>query len=155
MNNRSAPPGAVVPTLIYDDVGAALTWLCGAFGFAERLRAAGADGVVGHAQVSTGDGAVMLGVSRAEAGSASTGRVEFRPPRLNEVSHSVTVRVEDVDAHHERARAFGARIISPPATYPFGERQYTAEDPQGHRWSFTQSVADIAPGAWGATAAGL
>jgi uncharacterized glyoxalase superfamily protein PhnB len=55
----------------------------------------------------------------------------------------------------ERARAFGARIISPPATYPFGERQYTAEDTEGHRWSFTQSVADIAPGAWGATAAGL
>jgi uncharacterized glyoxalase superfamily protein PhnB len=152
MNNRSAPPGAVVPTLIYDDVGAALEWLCEAFGFTERLRA-GSGGVVGHAQVLAGGGAVMLGASRAEAGPAPEGRVDFRPPRLNEVSHSITVRVEDVDAHHERAKRFGARIISPPTTYPFGERQYTAEDPEGHRWSFTQSVADVPPTAWGAVSA--
>jgi uncharacterized glyoxalase superfamily protein PhnB len=34
-------------------------------------------------------------------------------------------------------------------TYPFGERQYTVDDPGGHRWTFTQSVADVAPEEWG------
>jgi uncharacterized glyoxalase superfamily protein PhnB len=60
------------------------------------------------------------------------------------------VRVPDVDAHYDCASAFGAMTFGPPTTYRFGERQYTAEDLAGHRWSFTQSVADIAPEDWGA-----
>ena len=66
-------------------------------------------------------------------------------------SHSVLVRIEDADAHHERAAAAGATILSPPADYPYGERQYTAEDPAGHRWTFSQSIADIDPADWGGT----
>jgi uncharacterized glyoxalase superfamily protein PhnB len=61
------------------------------------------------------------------------------------------VRVEDVHYHHEHARTHGARILRPPADYPYGERQYTAEDFAGHRWSFSQSIADIAPEDWGGT----
>ena len=59
------------------------------------------------------------------------------------------VRVEDVDEHHARAQAAGARVTGAPVTYPYGERQYAAEDPAGHRWIFTQSVADVHPGEWG------
>jgi uncharacterized glyoxalase superfamily protein PhnB len=59
------------------------------------------------------------------------------------------VRVEDVDRHHERARAHGARILRSPTDYPFGERQYTASDPGGHVWTFTQSIADVDPSDWG------
>ena len=66
--------------------------------------------------------------------------------------HSVTVRVEDADAHCERARANGARITQEPRTHPFGERQYNAEDLAGHSWTFSQSVADVAPEEWGGTA---
>ncbi len=61
------------------------------------------------------------------------------------------VRVEDVDRHHERARRQRVRILQPPETYPFGERQYTAEDLDGHRWSFSQTVADVTPEDWGGT----
>jgi hypothetical protein len=50
----------VVPVLIYSDVDKAIQWLCQAFGFMERLRAE-RDGVVSHAQLAVGDGAVMLG----------------------------------------------------------------------------------------------
>jgi uncharacterized glyoxalase superfamily protein PhnB len=65
------------------------------------------------------------------------------------------VRVDDVDEHHSRARAAGATITHPPTTYPFGERQYSAQDPCGHRWTFSQSVADVDPSEWGgALAAG-
>jgi uncharacterized glyoxalase superfamily protein PhnB len=59
--------------------------------------------------------------------------------------------VDDVDAHYERARASGAAIVDPPADKPFGERQYTAVDPEGHRWTFSQHIDDVLPETWGAT----
>jgi hypothetical protein len=40
--------------------------------------------------------------------------------------------------------------VSSPADYPYGERQYTAEDLAG-RWTFTQAIADLAPEGWGGT----
>jgi len=61
------------------------------------------------------------------------------------------VRVHDVHRHRERARQRGARILRPPADYPYGERQYTAEGLAGHCWTFSQSIADVAPEEWGGT----
>ena len=141
--NRSAPRATVVPILVYEDVGKAIDWLCDTFGFTERLRAGPPGGSVAHAQLDIVDGAVMLGRQGAE----------FRPPRPNEVNQYVTVHVDDVDKHFEHARQCGARIVKAPADMPFGERQYTAEDIGGHRWTFSQSVADVAPEKWGATLA--
>jgi uncharacterized glyoxalase superfamily protein PhnB len=138
--NRSAPTATVVPVLVYDDVEAAIDCLCGAFGFVERLRAPGPGGKVTHAQLSIGEGAVMLGLRNGP----------FRPPRPDEVNQYVAVHVEDVDAHYERAKRFGVRVVTPPTDMPFGERQYTAEDVGGHRWTFSQHVADVPPEAWGA-----
>jgi len=145
--NCSAPPGPVVPRLIYQDVGQAIHWLCGAFGFTERLRTPPEpDGTIHHAQLAVGQGSVIL-----------TGRsaVEVRPPNPNEYIESLSVPVEDVDGHFERARQFGARILGRPKTHPYGERQYSAQDLQGYHWTFSQSVADVNPGDWGATAADL
>jgi uncharacterized glyoxalase superfamily protein PhnB len=59
------------------------------------------------------------------------------------------VRVADVDAHYQQAKAFRAEIISPPTDYPYGERQYTVKDPGGHRWTFSQTIADVDPQTWG------
>lgn len=59
------------------------------------------------------------------------------------------VRIEDANLHHERARKRGVGILQPPADYPCGERQYTAEDLAGHRWTFSESIADVAPEEWG------
>lgn len=144
--NRSMPASNVVPVLVYEDVGEAVEWLCEAFGFTERLRAGD------HlAQLSLGEGAVMLTEQRVGQGFDSPDDAELRPPRRGEVSHSVMVRVEDADRHHERARQHGKRILQPPADHPFGERQYTAEDLAGHRWTFSQSIADVAPEEWGGT----
>jgi uncharacterized glyoxalase superfamily protein PhnB len=64
-------------------------------------------------------------------------------------THAVMVRVADVRAHHDRAKTAGARITNPPTDYPFGERQYSALDLAGHRWTFSESIADIDPGTWG------
>jgi len=60
------------------------------------------------------------------------------------------VYIADVDKPYEQSRQRGARILQPPMDMPFGERQYTVEDPWAHRWTFSQSIADIAPEAWGA-----
>ena len=59
------------------------------------------------------------------------------------------VRVNDIDRHYEHAKSSGAKIVSPPNDYPYGERQYTVEDPGGHRWTFSQTIADIDPKSWG------
>ena len=75
------------------------------------------------------------------------------PKRDEPHCHCVLVKVDDVDAHHDRARQHGARILGPPRDYPYGERQYSAEDLEGHRWTFTQAIADLAPEEWGGTSA--
>lgn len=138
--NRSAPKATVVPILVYEDVEKAADWLCATFGFKERLRAGRPGLSATHAQLAIAEGAVMLGRQGGE----------FRPPRPNEVNQYVTVHVENVDAHFEHAQRCGARILKPPTDMPFGERQYTVEDPWGHRWTFSQSIADVALEAWGA-----
>ena len=127
LSNRSMPRAAVIPVLAYPDVAEAVDWLCRTFGFTLRIR------IGDHrAQLNVGDdgGAVVV---TAPAGAKA----------------SVMVRVENVDAHHERCLQSGARIVEPPSTYPYGERQYTVEDPAGHQWKFSESVADIDPLDWG------
>jgi uncharacterized glyoxalase superfamily protein PhnB len=141
--NQSAPASPVVPIVIYTDVARAIDWLSGAFGFRERLRAAGRDGVVSHAQLSAGDGDLIVG----RAGGP------FTAPSVA-VHQYVLVDVENVDEHFAHAKAFGARIVQPPENMPFGARQYTASDLDGHWWTFSQNVADVEPHAWGAVVKG-
>ena len=142
VTNRSAPEATITPVLVYDDVASAVEWLCGAFGFRERLRFT-RDGIVSHAQLAYAEGSIMLG---RQGGN-------FQAPKNGSVSQYVLVSVENVDEHFGRARAHGARIIQPPSNMPFGERHYTVEDPAGHRWTFSQHIADVAPEEWGATSA--
>jgi uncharacterized glyoxalase superfamily protein PhnB len=137
MANRSMPPGTIIPELIYDDLEAAVAWLCMAFGFQERLR------IGGHrSQLVFGSGSIVV-VGRPAG--ASAGLVGPRPS----ADHSLMVRVDDVDAHYQWTQHYGAQIISPPADFPYGERQYTAEDLAGRRWTFSQSIADVDPLSWG------
>ena len=141
--NRSMPPGTVIPELGYGDVRAAADWLCKAVGYQARLR------IGDHrSQLVFGDGSVIVVASSGRQDPTTSAAA---PPDKagSQVAHGVMVRVADVDGHYERAKAAGARILSPPETYPYGERQYTAEDPGGHRWTFSQSVADVAPEEWG------
>ena len=137
--NRSMPPGDIIPEIAYMDVSEAAAWLCAAFGFTERLR------IGDHrAQLCFGDGSII-----AVGKPASQGGTRSAPLPGSEGGYSVMVRVADVNAHYERALRRGARIIQPPADYPYGERQYTAEDLAGHRWTFSQSIADVDPSEWG------
>jgi uncharacterized glyoxalase superfamily protein PhnB len=137
-SNRSIPNATVIPVLIYPDVRAAVDWLVAAFGFAERVWI----GENHRAQLSFGDGALIVGDVRHDR----------HAPREGEVTHSVMVRVEDVEAHCARAVEHGAVIIDPSTDHPYGERQYSASDPWGHQWTFSQTLADVAPDEWGGVA---
>jgi len=128
IENRSVPSASVIPVLAYDDPVEASDWLCRAFGFAVRLRIG-----THRVQLVLGDGAVVA----TDGGAAESQGL------------SVLVRVGDADGHHERASAAGARIVSAPTDYPYGERQYTAVDLGGHHWTFSQSIADVDPADWG------
>jgi len=135
--NRSIPRSTVIPVLIYPDVREAVDWLGRAFGFVERVRI----GENHRAQLSFGEGAVIVGDVRNER----------RPPRPGEVTHSVMVRVDDVHAHCRRAREHGAHILMEATDFEYGERQYAVEDPAGHQWTFSETLADVAPEEWGGT----
>ena len=128
--NRSMPPGAIIPELAYEDVDAAAAWLCTTFGLSERLR------IGNHRRQLVYQGESIIATGGGEDAVAGAG-------------HSVMVRVADVDAHYARAKASGAKILGAPETYFYGERQYSVEDIDGHIWTFSQSVADVAPEEWG------
>ena len=127
--NRSIPDAAIIPELAYADVGEAVAFLSLAFGFIERLR------IFDHrAQMTFAGGAVVV----MDGGGA------MRPS-----GHRVMVRVPNAREIHDRAKAAGAKILSEPADQPFGERQFSVEDPGGHVWVFTETIADVDPASWG------
>jgi len=128
MMNRSIPPSDVIPVLVYGDLREAVEWLCRSFGFTERLR------IFDHrVQLNVGSGHLVVSDGGPVVSSG----------------HSIMVRVENIDGHCKRATDCGARIVNSPTDYPYGERQYTAEDLGGHRWIFSESIADVDPAEWG------
>ena len=126
----------ITPYLLYEDVAGALNWLAKAFGFRERMRLAGPDGKITHAEMELADGVIMMGCPG----------LDYRnPKRLGHVTQHLYVYVDDVDKHFEHARRAGARIVEEPKDQFYGDRRYGAEDPEGHRWYFAQHVRDVAP----------
>ncbi len=143
---------SVYPHLSYRDPGAAIGFLTDAFGLRERVRMAREDGSVIVAKLETpGGGLVMVGTPSPEWMRERAPR--FRqpdPPAWPYLTHSVSVVVDDVVAHHQRAAARSATILMAPADQPWGLRTYVALDPEGHQWEFCQVLATLAPGVWGA-----
>ena len=137
--NRTTGSASIVPELVYSNVEAAIDWLCDAFGFTELWRAGGH-----RARLAFGNGVVIVADH-----DPNYGRAVPEPGTVR--SFAVMVKVDNVDAHHDHARAHGAQILRPPTDHPYGERQYSAMDIAGHCWTFTQAIADLAPEDWGGT----
>lgn len=144
---RPTPSGwpRVAPSVFYDDAPTAIDFLTRAFGFEVRLRCDGEEGRVDHAELTYGDGLVMLATGGALDGRPG-GELLRSPRTLGGVNtQSLCVFVDDVDAHCETARAAGAQIETEPFTQDYGEdywadRSYLALDPEGHRWWFLQRM---------------
>jgi uncharacterized glyoxalase superfamily protein PhnB len=107
----------IFPSLRFADADTALEWLSRAFGFGQRAVHRDEQGVIRHAEMSFGAGTVMFG----EGDPSSQG---------------IYVSVEDADAHYERAKAAGAEITREIEDTPYGSREYSARDLEGHTWSF-------------------
>jgi uncharacterized glyoxalase superfamily protein PhnB len=124
-----ATTGTISPYLYYEDGLGALDFLARAFGFEERERHVDEDGTLRHGEMRFGDSVVML---------ASV--PEATPKARGGATAGLYVRVDDVDAHCERARAAGATIGAEPEDKPYGDRMYEAIDPSGHTWWFAHPV---------------
>jgi len=124
----------ITPYLLYQDVAGAIGWLTTAFGFQESMRIPGPDGKIAHAEMRKADGLIMMGCPGPEYRN---------PERLGHVTQHLYVYVDDVDAHFERARMAGAKIVEEPKDQFYGDRRYGAEDPEGHCWYFAQHVRDV------------
>ena len=141
IENRSVPPDTVLPHVTYQDLASAIVWLSKTFGFREHYRYGEP---LSGTQVHLGNAWIML--KQAGTGCAS-------PAKLGYGTQSLTVFVEDVEGHFQRAKAAGARILEEPHETVYGEFQYAAEDLDGHHWLFSRHARDLSPEEWGATVA--
>ncbi len=129
-------PQRIVPLLIYEDIAAVQAFLVRAFGFEAGILERDGEGRVVHGEVSIRGSAIWMHRATAEHGLSS-------PRSVAAVSSGVVVLVDDVDDHYRRARAAGAVIEREPADQPYGQREYSARDPEGGRWYFATRTAPV------------
>lgn len=139
--NRSVPADIILPHVYYQNLAKAIEWLSAAFGFREHYRYG--DPISG-AQLSLGAAWIMVAEARPGNGS---------PAQLGYATQSLTIFVENLDAHFARADVAGARIVEEIHETIYGERQYAALDLEDHHWLFSHHARDVSPEEWGATIA--
>lgn len=128
---------AFIPSIVYKDNRAALTWLQGAFAFEPSEVLTDSNDNIVHAEMTFADGVIMVGSEFAgwakspqSVGGSNTQRVHVR-------------LAGGIDEHCEHARRHGAKITMEPATQFYGDRTYMAVDLEGHHWTFAQAVEEI------------
>lgn len=123
---------SVIPILRYADAASAIDWLCRAFGFERHVVDQAEDGTIGHAQLTYGNGMVMVGTARDDA----WGKLQKTVKATGVATGAICVVVPDADAHHARAVAAGARVVMELEDHDYGGRGYTCLDPEGNVWNF-------------------
>ncbi len=151
-NNPPDNRPRIIPMMAYEDVAGALDWLAEAFGFRERMRFEEPDGWITHAEMEMGDGVIMLANPTPDYQSPRRHREACEPARtwsrVPYVIDGLLVYVDDVDKHFDRARDVGATILSEPKDQTYGDRNYRAEDLEGHRWMFAQHIREVPKEEW-------
>jgi uncharacterized glyoxalase superfamily protein PhnB len=141
--NKAPPAGwpRISTSLAYQDAAQAIDWLCRAFGFAVRIKVMADDGTVVHSELTFGDGVIMVAGERSGPGMLA------RSPKSvgGAYTQGLFIYVDDVEAHHERACAAGAKITRELAVSDYGaehwaDRGYAVSDPEGHIWHFAQRL---------------
>ena len=122
----------VIPGHRYRNAPAAIEWLCNVFGFERHVVYEGEDGSIAHAQLTLGNGMIMLGSAKDD----EYGRRFKSPDELNGMeTRSAYIVVPDADAAYARVEAAGANIIRPLQNTEYGSREFAVRDPEGHSWS--------------------
>ncbi|MGH7233613.1 MAG: VOC family protein [Nitrospiraceae bacterium] len=132
-DNAKNTISTVIPAMRYHDAPAAIEWLCRAFGFERHLVVSGEKNTIAHAQLTFGNGMIMLGSAKDD----EFGRL-VKPPRdLGGMgTQSPYIIVDDADKHYARAVAAGAKIVLEIKDEDYGGRGYSCRDPEGHLWNF-------------------
>jgi uncharacterized glyoxalase superfamily protein PhnB len=134
-NLAKSTRSSVIPVLRYRDASAAIEWLCEAFGFEKNLVVPNEDATIAHAQLSFGNGMIMLG--SVPKNETEFGRLMKQPDEIGGAeTQSAYVVVEDADAAYARAKAAGARIVIEIKDEDYGGRGFSCYDLEGHLWSF-------------------
>ncbi len=131
------PTTRIFPFLRYEDAPAAFEWLARAFGFEKQMLVPGPDGTIAHAQLRYGGSLIMIGSARDDVMHLKS------PAEVGGATQGIYVHVDDVDAHHDRAKAAGAEIIMELEDTDYGAREYMARDLEGHLWSFGTYAPDV------------
>jgi uncharacterized glyoxalase superfamily protein PhnB len=125
-------PSTIIPGHRYRNAPAAIEWLEKVFGFERKAVFEGENGVILHAELTLGNGMIMLGSGKDD----EAGRNFKSPVELGGVETcSLYLVVPDADAAHARAVAAGANVTTPLHDTPYGSRDFTVKDPEGHSWS--------------------
>jgi PhnB protein len=128
----------ITPYLIVDNANAAIEFYSSVLGASERVRMAGPDGKVGHAELNIGDSVIMLADEHLDMGVRGPRTVGGTPVTLH-------VYVEDVEDVFARALKAGASALRPLENKFYGDRSGQFEDPFGHRWDVASHVEDVPP----------
>ena len=123
----------IIPTLRYRDARSAINWLCNAFGFEEHLVVPGDGGRIEHAQLTFGNGMIMLGSARDD----EFGKLQAPPGSPDAVvCQSPYIIVPAIEQHYRNAVEAGARVVMPLTAEDYGGKNYSCRDPEGYLWSF-------------------
>jgi uncharacterized glyoxalase superfamily protein PhnB len=125
----------VIPCLSYRDAPAAIAWLCTVFGFEKQLVVPGDNNIIAHAQLSFGNGTVMLG-SANRPGSEFDKLIKQPDDIAGAQTQTIYVVVPDADAVYARVRRAEAEIIIDIKDEDYGGRGFTCRDLERHVWSF-------------------
>jgi PhnB protein len=128
----------LTPYLIVDDASAAIDFYSSVLGAKERMRMAGPDGRVGHAELDIGDSMIMLADEHLGMGARGPRTIGGTPVTLH-------VYVEDVDEVFESALKAGAKALRQLENRFYGDRSGQFEDPFGHHWNVASHVEDVPP----------
>jgi PhnB protein len=128
----------VTPYLIVNGAARALDFYKRVFGATERMRMAGPDGKVGHAEIGIGDSVIMLADEHPEMGARA-------PGAFGGAAVSIMLYVDDVDATVKTAVAHGAKVLRAIEDKFYGDRTGTIEDPFGHHWHVGTHKEDVPP----------
>lgn len=125
----------VIPCLRYRDALAAINWLCATFGFETQAVYSNDDGTIAHAQLTFGNGMIMLG--SVLEGETEWGHLIKQPDEIGGAeTQSAYVIVGDADAIYARAKAAGAKIVVEIKDEDYGGRGFSCYDLEGHLWNF-------------------
>lgn len=120
----------VVPCLRYHDTPAIIEWLCSNLGFKQRLVIPGRNGEISHAELTLGDGMVMVGTHADD----SYGQLLLTPERAGGLTQTIWIRVDDADIVYSRVVESGATIVTKIDDVAQGGRAFSCRDPEGHLW---------------------